>query len=421
MDTIRISGGTPLHGRIPVGGAKNAALPLMAASLLTDEPLVLSQVPLLADIRTMQALLAQHGVEVHMNAAAHTLSLNAATITSTVAPYDIVRKMRASFLVLGPLLARFGEASVSLPGGCALGARPVDLHLKGLEALGAEVRLEEGYIHAKAPRGLAGAEFTFPVVTVMGTENVMMAAALAQGTTRLLNAAQEPEITDLARCLQTMGARIEGAGTSTLVIHGVSRLGGATHTVIPDRLEAGSYAVAAAITGGQILVAGEGLAPLLGAFLEALRRMGVGVEEKPEGLLVTGGQPLKPLDVCTAPFPGFATDLQPQLMALMTQAHGRSTFTETIFENRFMAAPELVRMGGRIDVEQDQAVIHGPTPLKGAPVMASDIRASMALVLAALAARGETVINRVYHLDRGYEGVEGRLQACGATIRRTPS
>jgi UDP-N-acetylglucosamine 1-carboxyvinyltransferase len=418
MDRIRIRGGRPLEGRIPVSGAKNAALPLMAAALLSDGPLTLTNVPDLADIATMGALLAQHGLEVAHDRAARTLTLSGAA-GNLVAPYDIVRKMRASVLVLGPLVARFGEARVSLPGGCAIGTRPVDLHLKGLEQMGAEIALEAGYIHAKAPRGLRGARILFPQVSVGATENLLMAATLAEGETELVNVAREPEIEDLARCLIAMGARIEGLGTDRLRVEGVRRLGPATHAVIPDRIEAGTYACAAAITGGAVLLEGARL-DHLGAVARILREAGVAVEEEPGGIRVSRLDGLRGTDVMTEPFPGFATDMQAQFMALMSVAEGAAMVTETIFENRFMHVPELNRMGARINVHGASAIVRGVPRLSGAPVMATDLRASVSLVLAGLAAQGETIVNRVYHLDRGYERVEQKLAAVGADIERIP-
>ncbi|MBX6375026.1 MAG: UDP-N-acetylglucosamine 1-carboxyvinyltransferase [Acetobacteraceae bacterium] len=418
MDRIRIRGGRPLEGRIPISGAKNAALPLMAAALLSDGPLTLTNVPDLADIETMGALLAQHGLTVERDRAARTIVLSGAA-ENLLAPYDIVRKMRASVLVLGPLVARFGEARVSLPGGCAIGTRPVDLHLKGLEQMGAEIELEAGYIHAKAPRGLRGARILFPQVSVGATENLLMAAALAEGETELVNVAREPEIEDLARCLIAMGARIEGLGTDRLRIEGVRRLGAATHAVIPDRIEAGTYACAAAITGGAVLLEGARL-DHLGAVARILREAGVEVEEVPGGIRVSRLNGLHGTDVMTEPFPGFATDMQAQFMALMAVAEGAAMVTETIFENRFMHVPELNRMGARINVHGASAIVRGVPRLSGAPVMATDLRASVSLVLAGLAAEGETIVNRVYHLDRGYERVEQKLASVGADIERIP-
>ncbi|WP_337876263.1 UDP-N-acetylglucosamine 1-carboxyvinyltransferase [Elioraea sp.] len=419
MDRIRIRGGRPLCGTIPIGGAKNAALPLMAAGLLTGERLTLANVPRLADIDTMSLLLAQHGVAVERcDNDGRTLSIGGA-ITSTEAPYDIVRKMRASVLVLGPLVARCGEARVSLPGGCAIGTRPIDLHLKGLEQMGAEIALEGGYVTARAPKGLKGARIVFPFVSVGATENLLMAAALADGTTVLANAAREPEIEDLARCLVAMGARIEGIGTDRLTVTGVPRLHGATHVIIPDRIETGTYACAAAITGGEVVLANARL-DHLGAVVRILREAGVEIAEVPGGLSVRRLNGLHGVDVMTEPYPGFPTDMQAQFMALMCVAEGAAMVTETIFENRFMHVPELNRMGARINVHGASAIIRGVPAMSGAPVMATDLRASVSLVLAGLAARGETVVNRVYHLDRGYERVEAKLAACGAVIERIP-
>ncbi|MDD2860484.1 MAG: UDP-N-acetylglucosamine 1-carboxyvinyltransferase [Acidiphilium sp.] len=415
MDRIRIVGGRPLEGTIDISGAKNAALILMAAGLLTDDRLILANVPDLADVTTMSQLLAQHGIAVE-RPSARTLSLGGA-ITNTEAPYDIVRKMRASILVLGPLLTRTREARVSLPGGCAIGTRPVDLHLKGLEAMGAEIRLDAGYIDATAPHGLHGATFTFPFVSVGATENLMLAACLAEGETILINAAREPEITDLATCLIAMGADITGLGTDRLTIVGVKSLHGATHSIIPDRIEAGTYACAAAITGGAVTL--RGARPNdLGAVLATMAQAGVDVTETPGGLHVSRRNGLHGTDAMTEPFPGFATDMQAQFMTLMAVAEGASMITESIFENRFMHVPELNRMGARINVHGSSAIVRGVPTLAGAPVMATDLRASFSLVLAGLAARGETIINRVYHLDRGYEAVEHKLAACGAQIER---
>ncbi|HZF75008.1 MAG TPA: UDP-N-acetylglucosamine 1-carboxyvinyltransferase [Acetobacteraceae bacterium] len=416
MDRIRIRGGKPLNGTIPIGGAKNAALPLMAAGLLTDGPLVLENAPDLADIATMGALLTQHGLVVEHDRGGRRLIISGKA-TSFEAPYDIVRRMRASVLVLGPLLARFGEAKVSLPGGCAIGTRPVDLHLRGLEAMGAVINLDSGYIHATAPKGLKGAKVIFPQVSVGATENLMMAAALADGTTELVNAAREPEIGDLAMCLMRMGARIEGVGTDRLTIEGVATLTRATHPIIPDRIEAGTYACAAAITGGTVLLKGA-QANDLGAVVRTLRDAGVEVAELDEGLHISRRNGLYGTDVMTEPFPGFATDMQAQFMALMCVAQGASMITETIFENRFMHVPELMRMGARIKYHGQSAIVRGVPKLSGAPVMATDLRASVSLVLAGLAAQGETIVNRVYHLDRGYEAVERKLAAVGADIER---
>ena len=426
MDRIRIRGGRPLHGSIPIGGAKNAALPLMAACLLTDEPLVLRNLPFLADITTLQHLLVQHGVSITMLGArsadehGHLLELRASRIVSTTAPYELVRKMRASVLVLGPLLARMGEARVSLPGGCAIGTRPIDLHLKALEALGAVLETREGYVIASAPKGLRGAEIVFPMVSVGATENAMMAAALAVGESMIVNAAREPEISDLALCLNDMGGRISGAGTDRIRIEGVKRLHGAMHSVIPDRIETGTYMMAAAITGGEIELVGASY-DMVASAAQILEGSGVAIERSNEGIKVSrrNGQ-LKGIDVATAPFPGFPTDLQAQMMAVMSTAEGDSVITETIFENRFMHVPELARMGADISVQGASAAIRGVAKLNGAPVMATDLRASVSLVLAGLAAEGETIVNRVYHLDRGYERLEEKLAACGAAIERLP-
>ncbi len=419
MDRIRIRGGRPLEGTIRIGGAKNAALPLMAAGLLTDERLTLSNVPALADIATMATLLRTLGIAVEpVGNDGRTLSIGGA-ITSSEAPYDIVRKMRASVLVLGPLVARTGTARVSLPGGCAIGTRPIDLHLKALEQLGAEISLEGGYVTATARKGLKGATIIFPFVSVGATENLLMAASLAEGTTVIANAAREPEIGDLAACLTAMGARIEGVGTDRLTVHGVSRLSAAAHPIIPDRIETGTYACAAAITGGSVLLEGARLEHL-GAVVRTLREAGVEVAETEGGLSVKRLNGLHGADAMTEPYPGFPTDMQAQFMALMSVAEGASMVTETIFENRFMHVPELARMGARIVVHGASAIVRGVPALSGAPVMATDLRASVSLVLAGLAARGETIVNRVYHLDRGYERVEEKLAACGAAIERIP-
>jgi len=424
MDRIRIRGGKPIHGKIIIGGAKNAALPLMTASLLTEETLVLSNLPLLADITTLTHLLVQHGVSITMNGAeggeerGHVLEFTARRLASTTAPYDLVRKMRASVLVLGPLLARAGEARVSLPGGCAIGPRPVDLHLKGLERLGATIELRQGYIEASARKGLVGAEIVFPIVSVGATENLMMAATLAEGETTLVNAAREPEIVDLARCLSAMGAEIDGAGSDRIRIRGVKRLHGARHRVIADRIETGTYMMAAASIGGAVeLIGAEHEA--VAAVARVLEGAGVEVSETPKGIHVRrrNGR-LTGVDVMTEPFPGFPTDLQAQMMAAMTTAEGAAMITETIFENRFMHVPELCRMGANINVHGASAMVRGVSKLTGAPVMATDLRASVSLVLAGLAAEGETMINRVYHLDRGYERLEEKLAACGADIER---
>ncbi|TVQ56700.1 MAG: UDP-N-acetylglucosamine 1-carboxyvinyltransferase [Rhodobacteraceae bacterium] len=418
MDSIIVSGGTPLNGEIAIGGAKNACLALMPAALLTDEPLTLTNAPRLADIATMRALLESLGCEVAALQEGRALALSAATIASRKAHYDIVRKMRASILVLGPLLAREGAAEVSLPGGCAIGARPVDLHLAGLEKLGATLELRDGYVYAAAPNGLRGAEVAFPFVSVGATENVMMAATLAKGVTRLSNAAREPEIVDLARCLRAMGARIEGEGTSTIAIEGVDRLRGATHRVIADRIELGTYMLAPAIAGGEIEFLGVERG-LVAALIDLLEAADVAVEDTARGLKVRRRNGVvRAMRVTTAPYPGFPTDLQAQLMALLTQAEGESVIEETIFENRFMHVPELMRMGADIRVKGGEARVRGPAKLRGAPVMASDLRASAGLILAGLAAEGETTVARVYHLDRGYERVEEKLSRCGARIAR---
>ena len=425
MDKIRIRGGRRLKGEISISGAKNAALPLMAASLLTDETLTLGNLPHVADITTMANLLAQLGVDVHLNGQAGNgaqygslLELTARRITETRAPYDLVRKMRASVLVLGPLVARHGRAEVSLPGGCAIGTRPIDLHLQGLRQLGAEIELNEGYVIARAPQGLTGSRFVFPKVSVGATENLMMAATLARGETELVNVAREPEIGDLALCLQRMGAEIQGLGSDRLRIRGVERLKGASHQTVPDRIESGTYAMAAAITDGEIELVGARL-PLLGAVADALRSAGVSISETNRGLKVqrANGE-LRGVDVMTEPFPGFATDLQAQMMATMATAQGAAMITETIFENRFMHVPELCRMGASINVHGASAMVRGVPRLTGAPVMATDLRASVSLVLAGLAAEGDTVLSRVYHLDRGYERLTEKLAACGAEIER---
>lgn len=417
MDQIHIVGGTPLKGRIRISGAKNAALPLMTASLLTDEKLTLNNIPDLADIACMIELLEQHGVSYDKKG--DVLTLGATTITSLRAPYEIVRKMRAAILVLGPLMARFGEAVVSLPGGCAIGTRPVDLHIKGLEAMGAEIVIEEGYIHAKAPGGLKGADFEFTINSVTGTENLLMAACLAKGTTRLINAAQEPEVADLANCLVAMGAKISGIGSSVLVIEGVDRLHGATHNVLPDRIETGTYAIAAGITGGELDLVGTNI-NLLPGFVETLAKAGVEITSIPDGIRAKAmsARPTS-VDMTTEAFPGFPTDLQAQFMALMVLGTGVSEINETIFENRFMHVSELLRFGANIAIDGSVATVTGVPHLKGAPVMATDLRASVSLVLAALAAEGESIIHRVYHLDRGYEAIEAKLSACGAKIWRT--
>jgi UDP-N-acetylglucosamine 1-carboxyvinyltransferase len=418
MDRIVVRGGKRLSGTIPISGAKNACLTLMPAALLSAEPLTLTNAPRLSDIRTMSDLLRSLGCEVAALQQGRVLVIGAETIANHRADYDIVRKMRASILVLGPMLARDGEAIVSLPGGCAIGARPVDLHLKALEALGAEMDLRDGYVHASAPGRLRGAVIDFPLVSVGATENALMAATLARGTTVIRNAAREPEITDLAACLTAMGARIDGAGTATITIEGVDSLHGATHAVIPDRIELGTYMLAPAIAGGEVTLTG-GRRALVAAFADKLEAAGIRIAETPEGLTVSRANgAVHAVDVRTEPFPGFPTDLQAQMMALLTLADGVSHLEETIFENRFMHAPELMRMGARIDVHGGSATVTGVGSLRGAPVMATDLRASVSLILAGLAAEGETVVNRVYHLDRGYERVEHKLGACGADIER---
>ena len=422
MDKIRIRGGKKLKGIIPISGAKNAALPLMAAALLSEKKLELSNIPYLADVVTMANLLVQHGVTLHMDEKQSTgfgrnLSLSAANIGNFTAPYDLVRTMRASVLVLGPLLARFGQAKVSLPGGCAIGTRPIDMHLKALEQMGAMIELAEGYINAYVKGRLQGAEIVFDTVTVTGTENILMAATLADGETILRNVAREPEVTDLANCLVKMGAKIEGIGTGMLKIQGVKSLHGAEHRVIADRIEAGSYAAAAAITGGSVELQGINIFTL-GAVTEKFAEAGVDVTETKDGVMVTRRNGLTGVDVMTQPYPGFATDMQAQMMALMTVAEGASMITETIFENRFMHVPELTRMGAKINIHGASAMVRGVRHLAGAEVMATDLRASVSLVIAALAARGDTIINRVYHLDRGYERLEEKLSACSAEIER---
>lgn len=426
MDKIRIVGGNRLVGTIPISGAKNAALPLMIASLLTDETLTLENVPRLADVNGLQRILVNHGVDYAVNGkrpgedalAGQTVNLTARSITDTTAPYELVSKMRASFWVIGPLLARMRECRVSLPGGCAIGTRPVDLFLMGLDALGAEIDVDAGYVVARAPKGLVGNRIVFPKVSVGATHTLMMAAALAKGETVLVNAAREPEIADLARCLAAMGAEIEGAGTSTITIQGVDRLRGARHRVVSDRIEAGTYAMAVAMTGGDVLLE-NAEADLLGEPIEILRRVGAEIEETNRGLRVKrNGHGIVAADVETEPFPGFPTDLQAQFMALMTMAKGTSRITETIFENRFMHVAELARFGARIHLDGQVATVEGVDRLKGAPVMATDLRASVSLVIAGLAAEGETMVNRVYHLDRGFERLEEKIGRCGAEIER---
>ncbi|HEY3697035.1 UDP-N-acetylglucosamine 1-carboxyvinyltransferase [Phenylobacterium sp.] len=420
MDRIAITGGMRLEGVIPIGGAKNSAIKLMAASLLTDEALRLTNMPRLADTRFLGRLLRRLGAEVTESDGPDgpETVLRTAEILSAIAPYDLVRQMRASFNVLGPLLARTGQAKVSLPGGCTIGARPVDLHLRALEALGARIDLHEGYVYAQAPRGLKGGEIEFPFVSVGATEHALLAAVLADGETIITNAACEPEIGDLADCLNKMGAQVSGMGTSTLRIKGVSRLGGATHAVIPDRIETGTYALAAAMAGGEVRLTNT-RSDLIEALLDKMVEAGVEVARHDDGVTVkrNSGR-LRAVEVETDPYPGFATDLQAQFMALMTVADGESVIRETIFENRFMHAPELGRLGADISVSGGEARVRGVEALEGAQVMATDLRASVSLVIAGLAARGETMVNRVYHLDRGFERLEEKLGACGAVIRR---
>ena len=420
MDRIAITGGARLEGEIAISGAKNSAIKLMAACLLTNEPLRLTNMPRLADTRFLGQLLRRLGVdvtEIEGEGGSQTL-LHAPEVTSAFAPYDLVRQMRASFNVLGPLLARTGHAKVSLPGGCAIGARPVDLHLKAIEALGAHIDLHEGYVYAQAPRGLTGAEIEFPIVSVGATEHSMLAAVLAYGVTVLKNAAREPELEDLAICLNAMGAKVEGAGTSIITITGVSKLHGATHSVIPDRIETGTYAVAAAMAGGEVRLTNT-RADFIRSLLDKIEEAGAEVTAHNDGVTIkrNGGR-LKAVDIETGVYPGLATDLQAQFMALMTMADGESLIRETIFENRFMHVPELSRLGADISVQGGEARVRGVGQLEGAQVMATDLRASVSLVIAALAARGETVVNRVYHLDRGFERLEEKLGACGGLVRR---
>ncbi|PUB15388.1 UDP-N-acetylglucosamine 1-carboxyvinyltransferase [Yoonia sediminilitoris] len=418
MDSIIVKGGTPLGGKIQIAGAKNAALTLMPATLLSEEPVTLTNVPRLSDIRTMTELLQSLGVEVSALKGGNVQVLSAHAAEETTADYEIVRKMRASNLVLGPLLARHHKAVVSLPGGCAIGARPMDLHVSALEAMGATIELKDGYLHAAAKGGLKGAKVHFSIASVGATENVMMAATLAKGTTVIENAAREPEIVDLAKCLRSMGAQIDGEGTSTITIDGVDRLGSASHAVVTDRIELGTYMLAPVFAGGEVECLG-GRLDLVGAFADKLHDAGVDLSETPDGLKVSrrNGR-AQAVDVTTEVFPGFPTDLQAQMMAMLCTAEGTSVLEEKIFENRFMHAPELVRMGANIDVQGGTATVHGVDRLKGAPVMATDLRASVSLILAGLAAEGETIVNRVYHLDRGYEHVEEKLGAVGAKIER---
>jgi UDP-N-acetylglucosamine 1-carboxyvinyltransferase len=426
MDRIRIVGGRRLDGTIPISGAKNAALPLMIASLLTDQTLILDNVPRLADVALLQRILGNHGVDVMVGGKrpgetadnGQTLHISAANIVDTTSPYELVSKMRASFWVLAPLVARMGEARVSMPGGCAIGTRPVDLLIFAMQQLGAKIEIDGGYVVASAPHGLKGGEIVFPKVTVGGTHTAIMAASLANGTTVIDNAAREPEITDVADCLNKMGARISGAGTKRIIVEGVAKLNGARHAVLPDRIETGTYAMAVAMAGGDILLQNT-RADLLQAALDVLASTGVAVTPTNQGIRIArNGSGLAPVDVTTAPFPGFPTDLQAQLMALMTRAQGTSRIVETIFENRFMHVQELARLGARISLDGEQATIEGVERLTGAPVMATDLRASVSLVIAALAAEGETIVNRVYHLDRGFERIEEKLGRCGAAIER---
>jgi UDP-N-acetylglucosamine 1-carboxyvinyltransferase len=426
MDRISIVGGRALNGDLPISGAKNAALPLMIASLLTSERLTLKNVPNLADVNTLARILRNHGVDLAVDGKradpspylGETFHLTARDIVDTTAPYEMVSRMRASFWVLGPLVARCGEARVSMPGGCAIGTRPVDLLIMALERLGAAIEIDGGYVVARAPKGLKGGEIVFPKVTVGGTHVALMAASLADGTTVIENAAREPEVVDLANCLTKMGARIEGAGQSEVVVTGVARLHGASHEVLPDRIETGTYAMAVAMTGGDVQLSGA-RPELLQSALDVLTAAGATITVNNDGIRVArNGAGIKPVTVSTAPFPGFPTDLQAQLMALMACARGSSQITETIFENRFMHVQELARFGARISLDGETATIDGTAKLRGAPVMATDLRASVSLVIAGLAAEGETMVNRIYHLDRGFERLEEKLSACGASIQR---
>ncbi|WP_137156749.1 UDP-N-acetylglucosamine 1-carboxyvinyltransferase [Rhizobium sp. FKL33] len=427
MDRIRIVGGRPLNGVIPISGAKNAALPLMIASLMTSDTLTLENVPHLADVEQLIRILGNHGVDISVNGRrehqdgsyARTVHFTCRTVADVIAPYELVSKMRASFWVIGPLLAREGKARVSLPGGCAIGTRPVDLFIEGLRALGAEIEIDSGYVNATAPKGgLIGARYTFPKVSVGATHVMLMAASLARGVTVIGNAAREPEIVDLANCLNAMGAKISGAGTSTITIEGVSALSGARHRVMPDRIETGTYAMAVAMTGGDVEIVDTNPAYLETA-LEAIRRAGAEITATERGIRVVGhGGAIKPVDIVTDPYPGFPTDLQAQFMGLMTRANGAAHITETIFENRFMHVQELARLGAKITLNGQTARIEGVERLKGAPVMATDLRASVSLVIAGLAAEGETMVSRVYHLDRGFERLEEKLTRCGALVER---
>ena len=416
MDSIKLRGGNPLRGEVVISGAKNSALKLMVATLLTDEKLTLTRMPDLADTRFLSGLLTHLGATVERDAAS--MTLQTARLASAEAPYDLVRKMRASFNVLGPLLARNGEARVSLPGGCAIGARPVDLHLKALEALGATIELADGYVEARAEKGLIGAQIDFPFVSVGATEHAMLAAVLAKGETILENAAREPEIQDLADCLNAMGARVSGAGSSTITIQGVDRLQGAEHAVVPDRIETGTYALAVATAGGEVLLR-DAVWKHNTALWDRIGAAGATLSTETDGVRVkASGDRLKATDMETRPYPGFPTDEQAQFMAAMCVAEGRSVIRETIFENRFMHAPELMRMGAKIDLRGNEAIVSGVDALRGAPVMATDLRASVSLVIAGLVAAGETTIGRVYHLDRGFEHLEAKLAGCGADIER---
>ena len=414
MDRLKIDGGVPLTGEIAISGAKNAALPLMAAGLVTDGTLRLTNVPDLVDTRSMEVLLANHGLEVARDGDRVTMS---GDVTNIDAPYDLVRKMRASILVLGPLLARHGQARVSLPGGCAIGTRPVDFHIRAMQALGAIVELADGYIQARAPDGLTGARVVFPMVSVGATENALIAASLAKGTSELVNAAREPEISDLAECLIAMGARISGHGTDTIRVEGVDRLGDATHAVIPDRIEAGTFAIAALITGGDLTLTGS-RPRHLDSLLDILRETGASITADEDSMRVVANGATRAADITTDPFPGFPTDLQAQFMALMCLADGSSRISETVFENRFMHVPELMRMGADIQVDGGVAMVRGQSSLTPAPVMATDLRASVSLVLAALATEGTTEVSRIYHLDRGYADLEAKLGKCGARMER---
>ncbi|MDR0968615.1 MAG: UDP-N-acetylglucosamine 1-carboxyvinyltransferase [Holosporaceae bacterium] len=419
---LKVYGNQKVNGVVPISGAKNSALPLLAASILSVNGLKLTNVPLLADIETTLSLLESLGVAYRVDQEslyANTVELKTGSIYNFTAPYETVKKMRASILVLGPLLTRFGRCRVSLPGGCSIGVRPIDLHLKGLEALGAKIELKDGYVHAVAPKGLKGANFDFPIATVTGTENIMMAAALADGTTVLRNAAREPEIVDLANCLNAMGAKISGQGTSVVMIKGVSSLRNTTeYRVMPDRIEAGTYAIAAGITKGRVDLIGGNFRELLPTFIEKMERIGLEFSDIENGLRAESSGEIAPVDVSSDPYPGFPTDLQAQTTALLCLADGESTVTENIYENRFMHAAELMRMGANITISGDKACVKGVEQLTGAPMMATDLRASFSLILAALAAKGDSVVDRIYHLDRGYCCVKEKLASCGVTVDR---